>query len=57
MSQHGANVQCTAGAVIFQTKCKTTFLSVHRGLRSHYIFLKATVLLLAKLAHGWINSA
>lgn len=57
MSQHGANIQCTAGVVIFQMKCKTTFLHVHRGLRIHYTFLKATALLLAKLSHGEINSA
>lgn len=43
MSQHGANIQCTAGVVIFQMKCKSTFLSVHRGLKSHYMFLKTTV--------------
>lgn len=35
MSQHGANIQCTAWVVISQMKYKTTFLSVHRGLRSH----------------------
>lgn len=55
MPQYGTNVQCIAGVIIFQIKYKTTFLSVHRGLRSHYILFKATVLLLDKLSHGGIN--
>lgn len=55
MPQYGTNVQCTVGVTIFQIKHKTTFLSIHRSLRSHCIIFKATVLLLDKLSLGGIN--
>lgn len=55
MPQYGTNVQCTVGVTVFQIKHKTTFLSIHRGLRSHYIIFKATVLLLDKLSLGGMN--